>query len=383
MNIDLCSIILTEAFHNGTVDDCIRAYQLSVNSGLVEYFEEKLIVLVEMLAHRHDYSSVTSFREFISKYEDDTSPLRKLCMEHGYIILLRNDQIPFSFDEFFSLLQKTTLKGVRVLNSEGDHYGDVLDITRNSDNIQLVVRDYETFIDLLSGSPNLEETKICHTTFECVSDYREEYSKFFSNELEVNDKLICENTRYILLREDLTDIDIIRALNKEEYKEDAKVVVTEGVDVDGNFVTRSTNYLSYIHCTRMAFYRDPWTIEVITSFVKYVADDRNKYGSTGSLVIPIPDKTLEDWMLEGVISYELNYYQGEVEEVEFKMIQTHKKGTRFDDGICFFEYEGRKYLCSKRDVREGKTVIFLGTEYNIKQVTISGDYYFFEVSMIV
>lgn len=118
----------------------------------------------------------------------------------------------------------------------------------------------------------------------------------------------------------------------------------------------------------MAFYRDPWTIEVITSFVKYVADDRNKYGSTGSLVIPIPDKTLEDWMLEGV---------------EFKMIQTHKKGTRFDDGICFFEYEGYKYLCSKRDVREGKTVIFLGTEYNIKQVTISGDYYFFEVIIIV
>jgi hypothetical protein len=65
----------------------------------------------------------TSFKDLVQYHDDVTSPLRELPISNGYIVITREQKIPFSHQTFFKLLQRTKLKGMRMifdLTSDGD-----------------------------------------------------------------------------------------------------------------------------------------------------------------------------------------------------------------------------------------------------------------------
>lgn len=61
-----------------------------------------------------------TFSEFVQHYDDVTSPLRKLPLSNGYVVIPCNQQVPYSMRDFFFLLQRTGLRGLRIIAANYD-----------------------------------------------------------------------------------------------------------------------------------------------------------------------------------------------------------------------------------------------------------------------
>lgn len=68
--------------------------------------------------HLNPYSTkVNSFQELVYLHEHETSPLQDLMSSNGWLVIEDNHQLPWTFDKFLSLFQKTKFRGLRILPS--------------------------------------------------------------------------------------------------------------------------------------------------------------------------------------------------------------------------------------------------------------------------
>lgn len=84
-----------------------------------------------------------SFKELVAYHEDVTSPLRTMPICNGYILFSISQKIPYTKEEFFRLLKKTSLKGVKSM-LETLQYNDYIDYTSS-------IRERFTFVSKFVG----------------------------------------------------------------------------------------------------------------------------------------------------------------------------------------------------------------------------------------
>lgn len=119
MNEDLCSRYILDCISRGDIDGLFVVYRDVLSTATWGSVLKDLIEKnVEVLSCKYYNRSFSTFRELVEKYQDDHSPLRKLCVNNNYILTTRECGIPFPFETFLTLLARTTLKGLVCLEED-------------------------------------------------------------------------------------------------------------------------------------------------------------------------------------------------------------------------------------------------------------------------
>lgn len=98
-DIDMLKVLWGKSIAMGTVGTEIR---------------ETITKRMPSIANLHGYDGkFDSFKELVVYHEDITSPLRTMPICNDYILFSISQSIPYTKEEFFRLLRKTSLKGVK------------------------------------------------------------------------------------------------------------------------------------------------------------------------------------------------------------------------------------------------------------------------------
>lgn len=171
----------------------------------------------------------STWEELRSYYEDTRSPLRDLAINNGYILVTDNDKIPYTQEEFFCLLEKTTLDGVRVLFSVKDN--------RIVTKEELTIANFDDGVVVENYIPNgetisLETEDVVELDHEEVSDYRP-INHLFDPNYKGTDRLISDGfIIYTRAHEETSLLDLILDM----YERNAKgFVLFDGLDKWANY----------------------------------------------------------------------------------------------------------------------------------------------------
>ena len=82
-----------------------------------DYFELRLKEELPRLSLKNGWEvPFDTFRELVEAYQDHFSPLRNLSVVDDFVVITRDDKIPFTLEDFLEELKKTTLKGLRAVS---------------------------------------------------------------------------------------------------------------------------------------------------------------------------------------------------------------------------------------------------------------------------
>lgn len=127
MDTDAYYTYIHETLDRGNLEEIFDLYRLNSLS------KDGLIVLTLIdkvtptLAMKHRYPKFARFRDLIVHHWDVTSPLHKMHVNNGFILVPGDSRIPFEKKEFFRLLRRTpSIKGVRIIFGVKDPYGAII-----------------------------------------------------------------------------------------------------------------------------------------------------------------------------------------------------------------------------------------------------------------
>lgn len=345
----------------------------------------------------------SSFRELVEHHQDVTSPLRKLPLNNGYILLTRAQKIPYEKQEFFRLLKQTKLTGVRVIFSlcmEEDRpelcprilqlpfvckrIGDKIETTLFQPEYISADWDDNILYMMLTRTDNIEQVFL--TSFDSTP---EEINHFFSSQAEPLKKLTSNFFDIYIdpLNSPGDDIDRIITLIE---KEDNGYAVIHGVNDNGEYVLIQENEeereLEYTQC---------WVEGGdILNFSVY----EFRYKENGEHEVPdyhvrfrIEDFLLEDYprlLKKSVVGFELTVAEYTENEIDFKKflirdgITLAKKDKRNSGGKSFcFPGEEECYLCTQRALSKKSVTLSNGLKYKILEIVIAipGYLYCYEI----
>lgn len=189
----------------------IRNISLLLKGGTYKkYFRDYVNRNLKNIADLNGYPHQSTFKELVKYHVDVTSPLRRLPMMNGYIVISPSQKIPYSTENFLRLLSKTTLKGMRVLfdvhlgrdglltvASPSYHYNPFI-FYNNNGNVDIVTFRYSEY----RSHTNL--TVVSFDNNILFSDEVDNFSKFFDTNstfpvaLESNGYRISSDGTYFL-----------------------------------------------------------------------------------------------------------------------------------------------------------------------------------------
>lgn len=118
MNSSSYSDYLHDAISRNSIPELLALYKQSTLTKEGEYtrhvIEEKVPELTKALGYSND---ISTFRELVEEHEDRTSPLNEMFIsKKRYILVSQTEKIPFSKEEFFTLLKKSrSIRGVKII----------------------------------------------------------------------------------------------------------------------------------------------------------------------------------------------------------------------------------------------------------------------------
>lgn len=353
----------------------------------------------------------SSFRELVEHHQDVTSPLRELPLNNEYILLTREQKIPYEKQEFFRLLKQTKLRGVRVIFSlcmddEGSpelcprvlqlsnnrsgkkrqllsfvckRIGDKIETTLFQPEYASVDWDDNTLYMMLTRTDNIEQVFL--TSFDSTP---EEIDHYFSSQAEPLKKLTSNFFEiYIDPLDSLRD-NIDRIVTLIEQEEDGYAVI-RGVDENGEYTlvyqSKKVRELEYTQC----WIDEEDILNLSTYEFRYkkeneVADYHVRFR--------VEDFLREDYprlLKKSVVGFELTIAEYTENEIDFKksLISgglTLLKKERKNKTFCF-PGEDECYLCTQRALDREFVTLSNKLTYVILEivVTIPGYLYCYKI----
>lgn len=197
-----------------------------------------------------------SFRELLLHHEDYTSPLRKMCINNEYILISRDQRIPFSPARFFKLLKKTKLRGLRVVFecNNGNIFSleeKVSFLLRREGNkltiIEFQTEYYEHSFRHYYFVPTSENSAVRDTkgTFDDILQTLPglDISHYFDEAAELTDRLGKETRIYPAFQQGSVEKLVLDSVEKGE-----SFAVFGGVDKQGEYIfTGEDNCMNYLY----------------------------------------------------------------------------------------------------------------------------------------
>lgn len=356
---------------------------------------------LEEIAGINGYSQkFSSFRELVEHHQDVTSPLRELPLNNEYILLTREQKIPYEKQEFFRLLKQTKLRGVRVIfslcmdengpelcprvlqlsnNRSGKktqklsmvckRIGDKIETTLFQPEYTSADWDDNTLYMMLTRTDNIEQVFL--TSFDSTP---QEIDHYFSARAKPLKKLTSNFFEiYIDPLDSLKDnIDRIVTLIEEE---DNGYAVIRGVDDNGEYTlvheSKKERELEYTQC---------WIDEediLNLSFYEFRYKEENQVADY-HVRFRIDDFLLHDYprlLKKSVVGFELTIAEYTENEISFRedLIEdglTLLRKERKNKSFCF-PGEDECYLCTQRALDRKSVTLSNKLKYKILEIVVT------------
>lgn len=244
------------AISRGSISELKVLWKKSIRLGSCgKLIRDSVTSNLDEIAGINGYSQkFTSFRELLLHHRDYTSPLRKMCIDNEYILISREQRIPFTPARFFKLLKKTKLKGLRVV-FECDR-GNIFALEervsfllrRESD--ELTITEFQSeYYDASFGSfyfvPTRENTgtRISSGNFDEAEPLPKlDILHYFDEEAELTSRLGATTRIYPKFPQGSMEEVVLNAIEKGE-----SFVVFAGVDKDGEYVFDKDRRMNYMY----------------------------------------------------------------------------------------------------------------------------------------
>lgn len=218
---------LHDALSRGNLDEIFSLYKDSIQMGSVG--EVMRIVIdkeANQIARLNGYTEkFQSFKDLVEYYDDANSPLRRLCINNGFILISRSQKFPYTKEEFFRLFKKTTLRGARVIfEIDVDDYGDSYPLKNKPED-----DDVKSFCFVREGDD------LNFTFFDAEFDYSLEYSDSMVDTLTLS--LARE-----LNRSEIYTFDNLPNENDLNYYFDDSIEVTNQLESNNHYIFVGNNY---------------------------------------------------------------------------------------------------------------------------------------------
>lgn len=116
-----------ELLSMSNIELLVNIWADSVGLGTVGKEIRKMITeAIPQIAQDNRIPSADTFRELVSNYDDVKSLSQKLLVSNGYIVIPRDQKIPYTLERFLHLFPYTGLRGLRIIadNKNGELLAD-------------------------------------------------------------------------------------------------------------------------------------------------------------------------------------------------------------------------------------------------------------------
>lgn len=244
------------AISRGSISELKVLWKKSIRLGSYgKLIRDSVTSNLDEIAGINGYSQkFASFRELLLHHEDYTSPLRKMCIDNEYILISREQRIPFTPARFFKLLKKTKLRGLRVVfECDGGNIfalEDKISFLLRREGNELTITEFQSeFYDGSFGPyyfiPTRENTgvRITKGTFDAVDQLPMlDILHYFDEEAELTRKLGTTIRIYPKFSQGSVEEVVLNAIEKGE-----NFVVFAGVDKDGEYVFNEDRCMDYLY----------------------------------------------------------------------------------------------------------------------------------------
>jgi hypothetical protein len=150
MNRDYISYLV----HHSSIEELLDFYKIKYifGQGISDYFDRELNNNLSYLSRKYGYPTFSSFQELVEYHQDKTSPLRDLSIVDEFVVITRDQKVPYSLEDFLKELKKTKLKGLRVIpklqeNEDGSYCVSLRNVDQEDDdeNSVFILRDGDEF----------------------------------------------------------------------------------------------------------------------------------------------------------------------------------------------------------------------------------------------
>lgn len=401
MDTDAYYTYIHETLDRGNLEEILNLYKLNSLS------REGLIVLTlidkvtPVLSRKHRYPKFRKFRDLIAYHQDVTSPLHKMHINNGFILLPENMRIPFEKKEFFRLMRRTpSINGVRIIFGAAYRYGSLVldsfsekpdlafalsrvteasgssvgDIVKIDKDFELTTYGSQYYKDLDEARPvrisllkmsDGQKRRLSYT--EILEDDR--IDGWFNSDSPLTNKMICNDIEiFTNFEEKISNADFLLEICDGKKQG----LVFNGVDENGEYI--SFNYSEKMKV--VPFYYVSFVDNLRISFPDYINRDRlerMQLHGDERIDLPVIPKDIPHDARKSILLY---YLQDMVFPKDFHEnfgLTTDEVRRYSEKGICYDVPEEKiLYLTVDEELKKGKVIIFLDErEYRVLEKVFS------------
>lgn len=391
MDTDAYYTYVHETLDRGNLEEIFDLYRLNSLS------KDGLIVLTlidkvtPVLSRRYKYPKFRRFKDLIIHHMDVTSPLHKMHVSNGFVLVPENDRIPFEKKEFFRLLRRTpSIKGIRIIfGAKSEHRTVVLDsYSEKPDLAFCAVKEGKDFDLTTYGSRyyrNLDEYRPTRLALLKMSDSektRLSYSEILEDERIdgwfnpnsiLTDRMVSNDIEiFTNFGEKLSNADFL--LESCDNKKEG--LVFNGVDENGEYIFNIRGGTKVVPF----YYVSGGSTSLTMSFYEYINAnkiliERRRIRPEYLQTLPVIPKNIPRDARKSILLY---YIQGIVFPKDLDEnfgLATDKVRRYSEKGICYDSpIEEISYLTINEELQEGEVITFLDdSSYRVSEKVFSKD----------